>query len=171
MTIRTIAALLIKLLGIRYALWSVVSLLSTVGLLFARTGGPADMARYTWWVSLAGSLGGIVAAALLVAFGDRVAGLFFGEQALPPLNVSAPDLLWIGICLVGVAIAVSAVPSLVHAAATALWYAGADRQGQFTSVMRDRWSYTIDGGLSLVCGGLLVWFARPLAAWLSPGQR
>ncbi len=168
MTIRTIAGLLIKLLGIRYAAWTVVTIVSALGLLVVPGQGAASMAPWTVWVNTAGSLGGIVVAVLFILCGDAIARALFPEQPVPIVNVSARDLLWIGLSLVGVAIAVSGVPPVAQAVGTALWYSGADRQAQFGNVMSSRWSFALDGALSLVAGVVLVWFARPLTALLSP---
>jgi len=65
-------------------------------------------------------------------------------------------------------LASSAVPAVLRAAGTALWYSGADRQSQFGSVVGRMWSETMNGVLSFAAGVLLMIFARPLAALLSP---
>jgi len=113
--------------------------------------------------SVGGWLGAVAIAVIFILRGDDIARALLPDQPVAMPNVRAGDLLWIGICLVGVAVAASGVPPVLRAAGTALWYLGARRQAYFGAALRGVSPSAVDGALSVVVGVLLVRFARPLS--------
>jgi hypothetical protein len=168
MTTRTLAGVFIKLIGLYMGASTLHALGSMLSFLLPPFHDAVDMSPRWVWANIPGMLVGLAIAAVFIGYGDRIAGALFAEQPAPIVIVSAGDLLRIGICLVGLMLAASAVPSVLRTAGAALWYSGADRQSQFGAVVGRMWSETVDGALSFVAGVLLVVFARPLAALLSP---
>jgi hypothetical protein len=163
MTIRAIAGLLIKVLGLHYAASALLGITSSLGFLAIPPPGVVPPVQFAVGASVGGWLGAIAIAAIFILRGDDIARALLPDQSFAMPNVQAGDLLWVGICLVGVTVAVSGVPPVVQAAGTALWYLGAGRQAYLSAALRRVSQSAVDGVLSVLVGILLVRFARPLS--------
>jgi len=172
MGIRAIGTAVIKLLGLYYAASAALGICSSLAfLLIPQPGGAIQGVQYAFGASLGGWIGGAFVAAFFMLRGDDIANALLPDRSLAIANFPAGDLLWIGICLLGVGIAASAVSALARAVATALWHLGANRQAGFADAMRRLYPSPVDAALSLAVGLLLVWSARPLSSLIETRHR
>jgi len=104
---------------------------------------------------------GISAACL--AFADRVSRYVFKADTPTNIAIGPGDLLCVGICIVGVVFVASSIPELVQTAALAFWYAEGSRQAHLADALRPSARGTVDAGLSLVLGIVLILYGGRLA--------
>jgi hypothetical protein len=167
MTIRSIAGLFIKLLGVHYVASAVWGIASAIGLLLSpQPQGILHPVQYALGPTVGGWLGGTAVGVVLMFGGDAVARRLFDDRPLPIPNLLGKDVLRIGVCLLGIGMGlVGAVPAM-RAIGTVVWYLGGERQAEFGDAIRRLWPSLLDGLLSLIGGLLLVRIAGPLSSFL-----
>ena len=161
LTLRQAGAIGIKLLGVSYLARTVLAVFSLVALRFAPSGFGADGDFAT--AQIVGTLGYPLAAWLLLGTGDDLASRLFPATPVS-VGVGARDLLGVGVAIVGLSLAASALPALIQGIGTAIYYAEGTRQ-QFAEARFDgQWPQLIREALTLVTGLAVAAASRPIAS-------
>ena len=166
LTLRQVGAVGIKLVGVTYLAQTVLAGFSLLAVRFAPSA--ADPGGDFVTAQLVGALGYPVVAWLLLGTADDLAARLF--PAVPaPFAVGPRDLLVIGLALVGVSVAASAIPALVQGLGLAVYYGEATRQAFAESRFEREWPELVREALTLVVGLILAAASRPIASRLRVG--
>lgn len=109
------------------------------------------------------TLGYPVVAWLLLGTADDLAERLFPDVSTT-FSIGPRDLLVVGLTLIGVGMAATALPLLLQGLGLAVYYGEATRQALAGARFEREWPELIRGGLSLVVGIALIAAAKPLAA-------
>lgn len=159
-TLRQVGALGIKLLGVTYLAQTVQAGFSLLSTRFMPSDGVPPEAFLV--AQVVGALGYPVVAWLLLGTADDLAERLFPDVAVPATFMPR-DLLAVGLAIVGVSMAASAVPALVHGLGLAVYYGEATRQQLAGARFEREWPELIREGLSLVTGLAIAAASRPIA--------
>ncbi len=164
MTTRVLAEVALRLLGVYYAVLAVLQAASVISL-FAVPG----MEGFPNRRDIAISSLAIAAARGFAAFVllDRSAALarsMAGEHRIDIGPLSRRDLVTVGVMLVGVSLAASAVPGLLTFVATIVWYAEGSRQPMLSPYLDRSWETLARGIAALLVGGIMAAAAGRLAS-------
>lgn len=127
LTVRSLTAILLKLIGIWYLLYAVADALALVSIRYN-----LPLPEIAAWrlqntaLTLIADLG---IALLLMLHGDRISRFLFRQERplhLPAIGVR--EALWIGAGLIGVWLVANDLAQALNRAIEIVWYAGADRR-------------------------------------------
>jgi lysylphosphatidylglycerol synthetase-like protein (DUF2156 family) len=168
MTQRQLGALVIKLLGVHYAIASFLMLGAFVAQYGAllRTEMDRDSRGAILATSIVSIVGFVFAAAVCVLKGDAIAEWLFSSEQIAQRDISRRDLLFVGVALIATSVAISGMPGLVRLAAEGIWYAEATRQPFFWDAVQKSSGNITDSVFAIVVGVAIAMSARRLAAAL-----
>lgn len=160
LTLRQVGALGIKVLGVTYLAQTVLAGFSLLSTRFMPSGGgPPDAFLIA---QVVGALGYPVVAWLLIGTADDLAERLFPDVAVPA-TFRPRDLLAVGLAIVGLAMAASAVPALVQGLGLAVYYGEATRQQLAAARFEREWPELVREGLSFVTGLAIAAASRSIA--------
>lgn len=163
LTLQQVGATGIKLLGVTFLARTVLGGFSLLAVRFAPAG--IDGANDVFVAQVVSILGYPVVAWLLLGTADDLASRLFPAVPLPA-GFSTRDLLVTGVALLGLSMAVSALPAPIQGLGIAIYYAEAMRQ-QFAEARFEReWPEFIREALTLATGLAVAASSKPLVARL-----
>ena len=164
LALRKVGALGIKVLGVTYLAQTVLAGFSLLSTRFMPSeGGPPDAFLVA---QVVGALGYPIVAWLLIGTADDLAERLFPDVAVPG-SFKARDLLTVGLAIVGLAMAASAIPALIQGLGLAVYYGEATRQQLADARFEREWPELVREGLTLVTGLAVAAASRPIASRFS----
>jgi hypothetical protein len=161
LTLRQVGAVGIKLLGVTYLARTVLAAFTLLSMRFApSSAGPVDDFATA---QIVGALGLPVVAWLLLGTAEDLAERLFPEVPAP-FAIERHDVLVVGLTLMGLSLAASAIPALLHGFGLAVYYGEATRQAVAEARFEREWPELIREGLNLLVGLAIAVASRPLAA-------
>ena len=164
MTTRVLAEVALRLLGVYYAVLALLQAANLISL-FAVPGMEGFPNRRDIAISsLAIAAARGFAAFVLLDRSAALARAIAGEHRIEIGPVSRRDLLTLGVMLLGVSLAASAVPGLLTFVAAIVWYAEGSRQATLSPYIERSWETLAHGIVALLVGGTIAAAAGRLAS-------
>ncbi len=160
MTNRDLGEIGVKLIGVYFAALTPIGLTYIPGVLAqpSMEGWPSRPVMIVF--GLLPLLGRVAVAWACLVWGREIAARVLAENQAQFGGASAKDLLVVGLALLGVGLAVDAIPGLLELAGKAVWYAQGARQSQFLPSMEHSWQAVANDALKVIVGGVLAMNAR-----------
>lgn len=166
LTLRDVGAVGIKLLGLTYVARTILAGFSLLAMRFGPSGaGPPEDFVVAQFV---GAVGYPAAAMFLLGAGNDLAARLFPATPIAA-RPGARELMVVGVALIGVSVAVSALPSLLQAVGVAIYYAEASRQAFAKARFEREWPEWLREVLTLASGLAVAGLAGPITRWFTGG--